>query len=259
MSEENANQENPDGGTSVADVEIPEQFKNSDGSTNVDALAKSYADSLKGMNSAFAERDNYKKELEAKNETATLAQGIEKLIENTTPEVKPEPSFDDYMAGKAAQYAEENGVEPDDPSVKIAMRLVSDSVKAMESWNKDDRTALQKKHEAEIEELKGLITTDKSDRVKSSPEYVANKAEIDGMVEAGIDEGKAIAFVLKKSANTSDTSTPPPSTVNGRVTAEPVVNSYWASAEQREEMVRLKGEERVLAMEATGARRMGGE
>jgi len=264
MSEENANQDNLDTETSVADVEIPEQFKNSDGSTNVDALAKSYADAQKGMNGAFAERDNYKKELDAQKVTATLAEGIEKIVANTTPAEKVEPSFDEYMAGKASELAEEMGLEPDDPAVKMAVKLNSEAAKATSSWMKDSEKALKEQYDSKFEALETRFTADKSDRVKSTPEYVANKAEIDGLTGAGMDEGKAIQYVLTKSANTSDTSTPPPSTVNGRVTAEAVTNDYWTTPADREEMVRFKGggaegEARVLAMEATGAKRMGGE
>jgi hypothetical protein len=256
MSEENADQGNLDDKTSGAEVVIPDQFKNSDGSVNAEALAKSYADARKGMDAAFAERDNYKKELESQREMSKLSEGIDKLIENTTPKEEQEPSFDDFMAEKAKAYAEAAGVDVDDPSVTVAMKLVSDSVKAVNSWTQADKEAIEAKYEARIEELRGLITSDQSSRVKASPEYLANKAQIEEMVAEGFDEQKAIAYVLKKAANTSDVSTPVPSMSGGAVPPQRVEDDYWSSPEEREEMVRLKGEERVIAMETAGRARI---
>ena len=254
MSEEvQDNQETPE------EVAVPAKFKNADGSVNTEAMAASYIELEKDRSRRVSELDALKKAQEQATETAKISEALEAIKMNTTPKEKEEESFDDYMAQRAAQYAEENGVEVDDPSVKIAMRLVSDSVKALESWNKDDRTALEEKHRQEMDELRCLITSDKSERVKSSPEYVANKAQISELVEAGMDEGKAIQYVLTKVANTSDTSTPPPSTPSGRVTAEAVVSDYWSSSEEREKMVQVKGEDRVKAMEAAYLARTRGE
>jgi hypothetical protein len=252
-------EEKQDNQTTPEPIAVPDKFKNADGSINTDAMAASYVELEKDRSRRVSEIDALKKAQEQAAETLKISEALEAIKANTTPEKEQEKSFDDYMAEKAAIYAEENGVEVDDPSVKIAMRLVSDSVKALESWNKDDRTALEEKHQRELDEIRGLITTDKSERVKSTPEYVANKEQIDELVGAGMDEGKAIQYVLNKVANTSDTSMPPPSTPSGRVTEAPATSDYWANAEEREMFVRAKGEDAVIKMEEAYAKRTRGE
>ena len=254
MSEEiQDNQETPEA------TAVPDKFKNADGSVNTEAMTASYVELEKDRSKRVSELDALKKANEQAEENTKISDALEAIKANTTPAEKAEPSFDDYMAGKALELAEEMGLEPDDPAVKIAVKLNSEAAKATSSWMKDSEKALKEQYDSKFEALETRFTTDKSDRVKSTPEYVANKAEIDGLTGAGMDEGKAIQYVLTKSANTSDTSTPPPSTVNGRVTAEAVVNAYWKDAEQREESVRARGEERTAAMEATGLARMGSE
>jgi len=254
MSEETQdNQEAPE------EVAVPDKFKNADGSVNNEALIKSYTDLEKDRSRVVSEIDTLKKELDSVKSTEKLAEGIEKIVANTTPKEEEPPSYEEYMKTLASDMAKELGLEEDDPSVVLAARLASESAKASSTWIKDTEGTLKEQLEGKIAELNNMLNEDKSQRIKSTPEYRENKAQIDELVEAGMDEGNAIKFVLSKVENTSDVSSPPPSTPSGRVTAPPAVSDYWDSPEEREQMVARKGEDAVIAMEATYARRLRGE
>ena len=245
------NQETPE------EVVIPEKFKNSDGSVNKEALLKSYTDLEKDRSRVVSERDTLRKDLEAQKLNETLAAGIEKIVANTTPKQEVAPSYEEHMSKLAIGYAEEMGLEPDDPGVKLAVKLNSETAKSASSWIRDEVQALKDEHKRELDEMRGFINNDKSDRIKSTPEYIAHKAEIDELVqETGADEGKIIQFVLKKAANTSDTSAPPPSMPNSRITAEVAVSEYWNSQEERQQSVQYRGEEATAKMEAAGLARI---
>ena len=187
---------------------------------------------------------------------ATQTAMLEKLVENTSPKEDAPPSYDEYISDLTTKTAEELGLEPDDPAVKLTVRVASEQAKALSSWNRDDLEAQKKELQAQIEELKGGFVNDRAERVKSSDAYIANKEQIDEMVSAGIDEGKAIQFVLSKAATTSDTSAPPPSTPDGRVTGAKVQNTYWSNQEERQRFVQQYGEEATAEAEATGTARM---
>lgn len=252
MSEEK--QDNPEAPEET--VAIPDKFKNADGTPNVDAMAASYAELEKDRSRRVSEIDALKKAQEQAAETAKISEALEAIKTNTTPKEEEKPSYDQYISDLTAQTAEELGLEPDDPTVKLTVRVASEQAKALNSWNQADNEAMKAEHARQIEELKNMITTDQSSRVKSSPEYLANKAEIDEMVSAGFDESKATAFVLNKAANTSDVSTPPPSLSGGAVPGAKVEDDYWNSAEEREQMVQMKGEEAVIKMETAGRARL---
>jgi len=256
MSEEKQDQGNLDDKTPETTVEIPEKFKNADGTTNTDAMAASYAELEKDRSRRVSEIDALKKASEQAAETAKISDALEAIKTNTTPKEEEKPSYDQYISDLTAKTAEELGLDADDPTVKLTVRVASEQAKALNSWNQADNEAMKAEHAKQINELRSMITTDQDSRVKSSSEYVANKAEIDEMVGAGIDENKAIAFVLKKAANTSDVSDPPPSMPSGRVAGGQVEDDYWKNEEEREQFVKVKGEPAVIAMETAGRARL---
>lgn len=252
MSEENQdNQRAPE-----RSVEIPEKFKNADGTPNVEAMAASYVELEKDRSKRVSELDALKKAQEQAIETAKISEALEAIKENTTPKEEAKPSYDQYIADLTAQTAEELGLDTDDPAVKLTVRVASEQAKALNSWTQADYEALKAEHARQIEELRGLIVTDQASRVKSSPEYIANKEEIERMVAVGIEEDKAIKYVLDKVANTSDVSTPLPAMSGGAVPATRVDDDYWNSPEEREQMVQLKGEDAVIKMETIGRARL---
>jgi len=107
-----------------------------------------------------------------------------------------------------------------------------------------------------LAEIKNLIEADKASRVKESADYKAHAEEIKEMVDAGIEEGKAINFVLAKAASTSDKSALPASMPDGRVTTTKTESSYWASAEERAQFVATYGEEETKKLETAGEARL---
>jgi len=237
-------------------VAVPDKFKTADGSVNTEALLKSYTDLEKDRSRVVTEISNLKKDLEATKASSEMAETLKAIAANTAPKAEKTPSYDEYIQTLAEKTASEMGLEVDDPAVKLAVRLNSESVKAWSSWAKEDIETLKSEYEKKIEELKGFVVSDKSERVKSSSEYLANKADIDEMVQAGFEESKAIQFVLSKSATRSDMSTPPPSTPNGRVTGAKVENTYWSSPEEREVFVQRFGEEETIKTEKVGMARL---
>jgi len=229
-------------------AEVPEKFQNDDGTVNQDALIKSYTDLEKNRSQVVTEVDQLKKELDAVKEQSKMAETLETIANNTAPVEKEEQSYEDYLK----LQAEEMGLEADDPAVK----LNSLSAKAYDSWLKQTEKALEEKYDKKLDAIRAEFQEDKASRVKSSAAYTANKAEIDEMVEAGFDEGKAIQFVLNKAAQTSDTSEAPASMPSGRVTATPTESEYWSSPEERAQFVVMHGEEATKEVEAVGLARL---
>jgi len=249
-------EEKQDNQKAPEEIAVPDKFRTADGSVNTDALLKSYTDLEKNRSQVVTEIDHLKKELEATKANASIAEGIKKIVENTSPKEAPAQSYDEYISDLTAKAAEELGLEPDDPAVKLTVKVASEQAKALSTWNKDDIKQVEERYEARLAELKTLIDSDKSERVKTSAEYLANKAQIEELVGAGMAEDNAIKFVLSKAATTSDISTPPPGTPMGRIAGAKAPSEYWASGEERELFVRKYGEEATLKAEQAGLQRI---
>jgi len=251
MSEEiQDNQEAPEA------AEVPDKFKNEDGTVNTDAMIKSYTDLEKDRSRAVTEIDGLKKQAEASKSSEVMTETLKVIAENTKPEEEATQSYDEYLTSKAKEYAKEMDLDEDDPAVKYAVKLNAESAKSYSAWMKQDADKMQSEFRKEIDELKASISNDKSAQVKQSADYLAHKAEIEEMVGAGIDEGKAINFVLSKAKDASDISDPPLATVNGRTTSAKATDEYWSSAEERERFVAENGEEETLKLEKAGKARI---
>ena len=251
MSEEiQDNQEAPEA------VEVPEKFKNEDGSVNTDAMIKSYTDLEKDRSRVVTEIDSLKKQVEDSKSSEVMTETLKVIAENTKKEEEAELSYDEYLSSKAKEYAKEMDLDEDDPAVKYAVKLNAESAKSYSAWMKQDADKMQSDFRKEIDELKASIINEKATQVKQSADYLAHKAEIEEMVEAGIEEGKAINFVLSKAKSASDVSDPPLATVSGRVTGAKVVDAYWTSPEERAEFAAMNGEEETLKLEKAGKARL---
>jgi len=256
MSDTEKAPDNSDKGTQVETIEIPEQFVKPDGSTDVEALAKSYADSRKGMNQAFAERDSLKQQLESQATNEKLVETLESVKKAVEPKEETPPSLEEYADSWAKNKAEEEGLEVDSPTIKLAKEAMIEAMRASNTWYKQDTQALKEEYDAKFDDMKTMLGQTETNRVKTSPEYIAHKAEIDELTEAFGDEQKAIAHVLKKYANTSDVGTPPPGTPDGQTHTAPAKSSYWADDAERQAFVRNHGEEKAVKMEQNYADRL---
>ena len=245
-----------DNQTAPEPVEVPDKFKNEDGTVNTDALVKSYTDLEKDRSRVVTEVDQLKKQVEASQSSKEMTETLKVIAENTAKKEEPAQTYADYISGVAVSAAEELGLEPDDPAVKLMIKLQTEQANAMTSWTQEDIDKMKEQHRQEIEALKADLSTDKAERVKSTPEYKANKAQIDELVEAGFDESKAIKFVLDKAASTSDVSAPPPGMPANRVSGAKDESSYWSSPEERQRFVDRYGEEETRKLEISGEARI---
>jgi len=180
MSEEvQDNQEAPES------VEVPDKFKNEDGTVNTDAMIKSYTDLEKDRSRVVTEIDSLRKQVED-SKSSEMTETLKVIAENTKKEEEAELSYDEYLSSKAKEYAKEMDLDEDDPAVKYAVKLNAESAKSYSAWMKQDADKMQSEFRKEIDELKASIVNDKSAQVKQSADYLAHKAEIEEMVEAGI-------------------------------------------------------------------------